>query len=35
MKDYWNTIKRLNVQTMGIDEEEVQAKGIENGFNKK
>jgi hypothetical protein len=35
MKDLWDTIKRPNLQIMGIEEEkEVQAKGIDNIFKK-
>jgi hypothetical protein len=34
MQDLTNYIKRPNLKIMGIEEEEVQAKGIHNIFNK-
>jgi hypothetical protein len=35
LQDQWNTIKRPNLQIMGIEEgEEEQAKGIQNIFDK-
>jgi hypothetical protein len=33
-KHFWDAIKRPNLQIMGIEEEEVWAKGIENIFIK-
>jgi uncharacterized coiled-coil protein SlyX len=35
MQDIWNTMKRPNLQSMGIEEgEEIQTKGIDNLFNR-
>jgi esterase/lipase len=34
MEEITDSIKRPNLRTMGIEEEEVQAKGIHNIFNK-
>jgi uncharacterized coiled-coil protein SlyX len=35
MQDIWDTIKRPNLQIMGIEEgEEIQTKGIDNLFNR-
>jgi hypothetical protein len=34
MQELTKSIKRPNVRIMGIEEEEVQAKGISNIFNK-
>jgi hypothetical protein len=34
MQELSDSIKRTNLQIMGIEEEEVQAKGICNIFNK-
>jgi hypothetical protein len=34
MQELTNSIKRPNLQIMGIEEEEVQAKGVCNIFNK-
>jgi hypothetical protein len=34
MQKYTNSIKRSNLRIMGIEGEEVQAKGIHNIFNK-
>jgi chromosome segregation ATPase len=34
MQEFTNSIKRPNLRTMGIEEEELQAKGIHNIFNK-
>jgi hypothetical protein len=34
MQDFWETIKRSNLQIMGIEGKEEQAKGIENMFSK-
>jgi hypothetical protein len=35
MQDIWDTMKRPNLQIMGVEEgEEIQTKGIENIFNR-
>jgi hypothetical protein len=34
MQEFTDSIKRPNLRIMGIEEEEVQAKGIHNIFNK-
>jgi hypothetical protein len=34
MQEFTNSIKRSNLRIMGTEEEEVQAKGIHNIFNK-
>jgi hypothetical protein len=34
MQEFSNSIKRPNLRIMGIEEEDVKAKGIHNTFNK-
>jgi hypothetical protein len=34
MHDFWDTIKRRNLQIMCLEGEAVQAKGTDNIFNK-
>jgi hypothetical protein len=34
MQDLWNTIKRQNLRTMGIEGKEVKTKNMQNIFNK-
>jgi hypothetical protein len=34
VQELWDTIKRPNLQIMSIEGEEIQAKDIENIFNK-
>jgi hypothetical protein len=35
MHDIWDTMKRPNLQIMGVEEgEEIQSKGIDNLFNR-
>jgi hypothetical protein len=34
MQDIWDTMKRPNLQIMGVEEEEIQTKGIDNLFSR-
>jgi hypothetical protein len=34
MQGIWDTMKRQNLQIMGVEREELQTKGIDNLFNR-